>query len=55
MLLIYCLITQEALVSKLAQVETSDLSNSIIRLQTDLNDHFRLADSVEKLKGKNWQ
>lgn len=42
----------KALVAKLAQVETSELSTSIIRLQTDLNNPNQLYLSIEKLKGK---
>ena len=41
----------KALVAKLAQVETSELSTSIIRLQTDLNNPNQLYLSIEKLKG----
>lgn len=40
----------KALVAKLAQVETSELSTSIIRLQTDLNNPNQLYLSIEKLK-----
>ena len=42
----------KALVSQLAQVETKDISNSIIGLQADLDNPIRLFEAVQKLKGK---